>query len=91
MKNVFGMILVLFQFGAFSFWWFFSPLGIQRVNNARKLTKQLDAACNEALAEQKNLKALLHSWENDPYLLEKYAREHLGMSKADEYVVVLDR
>ncbi len=89
MKHTFGFFIIGLQLLVFSYWWFFSPKGAKRTLHEKEELKALEIQLSELESKKGTLEALLAEWEQDPFLIEKYAREHLGLSKTGEEILVL--
>jgi cell division protein FtsB len=69
----------------------FGDMGLLRYRELRKTKVQLEARINNIEAENAQIKTYIKSLKEDPFYLEKHAREDFGLSKPDEYIFQYDR
>ncbi len=88
MRYSFWSICIVFQSVFFILWWFFLPGGKMRTEQEAieyRLAQENLIALNN---KKEGLQEHLNQWKTDSFLLEKYAREHLGMSYPGEIILV---
>ncbi|HAU30028.1 MAG: hypothetical protein UV79_C0005G0015 [candidate division TM6 bacterium GW2011_GWF2_43_17] len=88
MKHSIGFLLIGLQIVAFAGWWFASSRGAQKTLIEIKELEILEKRLADAMAKKSELEGLLAQWEHDPFLVEKSAREHLGLSRSGERMLV---
>jgi cell division protein FtsB len=64
----------------------FGDPGIIKYNSLNKTKKKLEMEIKEIEKENKLLQAQINSLKEDPFYIEKYAREEFGLAKPDEYI-----
>ncbi|MBE0427168.1 MAG: septum formation initiator family protein [Nitrospirae bacterium] len=88
--------LVLFTFILLSFIYvsislIFGDMGFLRHRELHKTKINLEKQIKEIENENEQLKTQINSLEEDPFYMEKHAREDFGLAKPDEYIFLYDR
>jgi len=65
--------------------------GWQYINAHHNENKLLEKEVNQLKGEVTALEKRLLSWKNDPFYLEKYAREQLNMARPQEHIYYLPK
>lgn len=61
-------------------------MGLIKYLKLKKIRNNLEAEIHTMEKENKILKAQINALKEDPYYIEKYAREEFGLAKPDEYI-----
>lgn len=64
----------------------FGDLGIIKYRALNKTKKSLEKEISQLEKENKLLKTQIDSLKEDPFYIEKYAREEFGLARPDEYI-----
>ncbi len=64
----------------------FDDPGAIKYNSLIKTKKKLETEIKEIEKENKLLQAQINSLKEDPFYIEKYAREEFGLARPDEYI-----
>lgn len=67
----------------------FGAQGFIAVRALKQSVKKMEQENNARMQEIKNLEDEYAAWQNDPFYIEKYAREKLAMSRDDETMYVM--
>lgn len=70
---------------------FFGDMGILRYRELLKKQFRLTAEIKEIELENKQFRTQIKLFKEDPFYMEKYAREEYGLAKPDEYIFQYDR
>jgi cell division protein FtsB len=70
---------------------FFGDMGIIRYRELLKTQNQLSAEIKDIELENKQFRTQINLFKEDPFYMEKYAREEYGLAKPDEYIFQYDR
>lgn len=69
----------------------FGDMGFLRYRELRKTRIQMEAQIKNIETENSQLRTHIKSLKEDPFYLEKHAREDFGLAKPDEYIFQYDR
>ncbi len=69
----------------------FGDMGIIRYTELIKKHNQLSAEIKGIELENKQYRTQIKLFKEDPFYIEKYAREEYGLAKPDEYIFQYDR
>lgn len=64
----------------------FGDLGIKKYRALDKTREKLEKEISQIEKENKLLQAQINSLKEDPFYIEKYAREEFGLARPDEYI-----
>lgn len=70
---------------------FFGDMGMLRYKELLKRQSQLSAEIKKIELENKEFRTQIKLFKEDPFYIEKYAREEYGLAKPDEYIFQYDR
>lgn len=69
----------------------FGDMGILRYIELSKKKSHLETQIHELSNENKQLKSQIKFLKEEPFYIEKYAREEFGLARPDEYIFLYDR
>lgn len=64
----------------------FGDMGLIKYLKLKKTKNNLETEISVLEKENKILKSQINALKEDPYYIEKYAREEFGLAKPDEYI-----
>lgn len=64
----------------------FGDMGLIKYLKLKKAKHTLETEINTLEKENKIMQSYINALKNDPYYIEKHAREEFGLAKPDEYI-----
>jgi cell division protein FtsB len=85
-RNIIFFTIIILTFLYIGTELIYGDMGLISYLKIKKVKNALEAEINTLEKENKILESQIKALKEDPYYIEKYAREEFGLAKPDEYI-----